>query len=234
MDLIEEWIPNPYLQALALVVGSILVGALLDWLLGKLLKRWAQGTRSHFDDRLIALVHGPVVKTVVLCGVRMAYHRIDEDPARAAMVDRVIGSVILLIWTVFAFRATGLLLRSAADRPEIKVVEERTFPLFDNLSKTIVFAVALWCLISLWHIDAGPWIASAGVAGIALGFAAQDTLSNFFAGIFIIADAPYRVGDYVNLDNGQRGRVERIGIGSWVLRWMLLPSLLRQRGSSDV
>ena len=41
------------------------------------------------------------------------------------------------------------------------------------------------------------WVASAGIVGIAVGFAAKDTLANLFAGIFILMDTPYKVGDMV-------------------------------------
>ena len=63
-------------------------------------------------------------------------------------------------------------------------------------------------------MDATGWVASAGIAGIAIGFAAQDTLANLFAGVFIIADAPYQVGDMINLETGQRGKVVHIGLRS--------------------
>ena len=43
------------------------------------------------------------------------------------------------------------------------------------------------------------WLASAGIVGIAVGFAAKDTLANLFSGVFIMADAPYKIGDYVVL-----------------------------------
>jgi small-conductance mechanosensitive channel len=52
------------------------------------------------------------------------------------------------------------------------------------------------------------------VVGIAVGFAARDTLANLFAGFFIIADAPYKMGDYVVLDSGERGEVTRVGVRS--------------------
>ncbi|GAB5382466.1 MAG: hypothetical protein Alis3KO_38810 [Aliiglaciecola sp.] len=58
------------------------------------------------------------------------------------------------------------------------------------------------------------WLASAGIIGIAVGFAAKDTLANLFSGVFIIADAPYKVGDYVVLDSGERGEITHIGIRS--------------------
>ncbi len=55
----------------------------------------------------------------------------------------------------------------------------------------------------------------AGICGyIAIGFVAKDTLANLFAGVFILADSPYKIGDYVVLDSGERGKVTHIGIRS--------------------
>jgi len=57
-------------------------------------------------------------------------------------------------------------------------------------------------------------LASAGVIGIVVGLAAKDTLANFFSGIFIMADAPYKEHDYIILDSGERGYVTSIGLRS--------------------
>jgi hypothetical protein len=69
-------------------------------------------------------------------------------------------------------------------------------------------------LLMVWDINPTAWLASAGVIGIAVGFAARDTLANLFAGFFIIADAPYKLGDYIVLDSGDRGEVTKVGIRS--------------------
>ena len=50
--------------------------------------------------------------------------------------------------------------------------------------------------------------------GLVIGFAAKDTLGNLFAGVFIVADAPYRMGDYIVMDDGVRGAVTHIGLRS--------------------
>ena len=65
---------------------------------------------------------------------------------------------------------------------------------------------------AVWKIPLTSWLASAGVLGIAVGFAAKDTLSNLFSGIFIVADTPYKVGDFVVLDNQIRGQIMEIGM----------------------
>ncbi len=72
----------------------------------------------------------------------------------------------------------------------------------------------LYFLFLAWHIDPTSWVASAGIVGIAVGFAAKDTLSNLFAGIFIVADAPYKIGDYVIIDGTLRGEITDIGMRS--------------------
>ena len=65
-----------------------------------------------------------------------------------------------------------------------------------------------------WNINVTAIVASAGILSVAIGFAAKDTLGNLFAGIFIMADSPYKEGDYINLDTGERGYVNDIGIRS--------------------
>ena len=59
-----------------------------------------------------------------------------------------------------------------------------------------------------------PLLASAGIAGIIIGLAAKDTLGNFFGGISLSLDWPFKRGDYIVLNSGERGRVVDIGLRS--------------------
>ncbi|MDG5776127.1 mechanosensitive ion channel family protein [Haloarculaceae archaeon H-GB2-1] len=63
-----------------------------------------------------------------------------------------------------------------------------------------------------------PLLASAGVLGIVVGLAARDTIANFFGSIALYFDGTYKVGDYIVLESGERGRVEDISIRSTVIR----------------
>ena len=78
----------------------------------------------------------------------------------------------------------------------------------------MVVAGFLYFACIAWHVPLTSWLTSAGIVGIAVGFAAKDTLANLFAGIFIVADAPYEIGDFVVLDNRIRGVVVDIGAGA--------------------
>src|ERR1700741_612886 len=82
----------------------------------------------------------------------------------------------------------------------------------------IVVCVALF-RESVSQADAllAPLFASAGIIGVALGFGAQSVVKDFLAGLFVIGENQYRVGDIVNIE-GHTGTVERIGNRSTVIR----------------
>ena len=87
-------------------------------------------------------------------------------------------------------------------------------PLFDNLAKIAIFGIATYTILSIWEADISGLLAAGGIVGLAVGFAAKDTLANLFSGVFIMADAPYKIGDYVVLESGERGEITHIGIRS--------------------
>jgi len=213
--LLEPLSGNAWVLAAAALVASVIVAKLADLILGQTLKALAGRTSTLFDDRLIELLHRPVIQTVVFFGVLVALAFLEPGAATTSFVTRLVWSVIALVWTVFVLRASNSLLRGVSEHDSVlHIIEPRTFPLFSNLAKVIILALSTWCLISIWGANMTGWLASAGVVGLAIGFAAQDTLSNLFAGVFVIADAPFRVGDYIVLDTGDRGRVVNIGLRS--------------------
>ncbi len=77
--------------------------------------------------------------------------------------------------------------------------------LLHNVLKIVLVALTVYFLFIAWQIDVTAWLASAGIVGLALSFAAKDTLSNLFAGVSIIMDAPYKTGDFIILETGERG-----------------------------
>jgi MscS family membrane protein len=87
-------------------------------------------------------------------------------------------------------------------------------PLIENVWKVVIIAACFMLILSLWKVSITPLLASAGIMGAAVAFAAKDTIANFFGGISIFVDRPYKIGDYIVLDQGERGEVVEIGIRS--------------------
>lgn len=202
-------------RALAPVLLGLVVGWIVSRIVSRLLSPLAARTSTQVDDELIAVVPRPIFLSGLLAGIWVATLWAGAGPALTVLVRRMLASVAVLIWTSFVVRASFIFLEAlgrAQDR--IGFVQPRTLPLLENASKILIWGGSVYFLFLVWGIDVAGWLAAAGVIGIAVGFAAKDTLANLFSGIFILADAPYKVGDFVNLENGARGQVTHVGLRS--------------------
>jgi len=205
----------PYIKALIVFLLSLAIAKVVTMMVSRVLLRIAHKTNNTLDNRIIILIHRPLLWSVILIGSLAALHLL-ELPANAYDIARsLVGSILIFLWSLFVLQLLRSVLRTLSQsNREQSLIRNQTLPLFDNLVIIVVVTVTIYLLFEAWGIDMTAWIASAGIVGIAVGFAAKDTLANLFSGVFIMADAPYKIGDYIVLDSGQRGQVTHIGIRS--------------------
>ena len=139
-------------------------------------------------------------------------------------VSIVIGAVIVYyLGRIFITWAIRYAIHSTAKhrswhRKDIEKRENTLTQLIRSFWRiTIIAYIAAMVASKLFYFDLSPLFASAGIIGVALGFGAQSLVKDFLAGIFIIAENQYRVGDIVDV-MGASGTVERVGTRSTVLR----------------
>ena len=205
----------PLLLVLMMLIISYGVGKAIQWLLHTILTKAAQRTKSDLDDRLVHNLTSPVVQTAVILALAATVHAFGFGDAVEWVLTRLLFTILLFLWGRAWFKATSLAISAMArDGQHFKLFQPRTRPLFEMGIKVVLFSFLVWFFMALWNIDGTAWLASAGVIGIAVGFAAKDTLANLISGISIIADAPYKIGDYVVLDTGERGVVTELGMRS--------------------
>lgn len=180
-----------------------------------LVVRLAGKTKGDIDDRIVDEVKGPIFTTVVLLGLMLAIAVSTKEMGWMRYAAPVIVSLIILIWIRTALALSSLIITAISRDPShFKKIDVRTEPLLIIASKLLILLIGSYILLEIWGINPVGLLASAGIVGIAVGFAAKDTLANLFSGVFILADRPYKLGDYVNLDGGERGKVTHIGIRS--------------------
>jgi small-conductance mechanosensitive channel len=206
---------HPLLLVLFLVVLGYLVGKGLQWVMLQLMERLTRRTKSDLDDRLIRYLTKPVVQTTVIVALVAAVKSFGFDDAADRFLVRTLFTFLMLLWGRAWFHATTLIIGvMARDASRFPAFQPRTRPLFEMGVKLVLLSIFIWLFMALWDIDGTAWLASAGVIGIAVGFAAKDTLANLISGVSIIADAPYKIGDYIVLDTGERGVVTELGMRS--------------------
>lgn len=222
-----EWLPASllgtweflaaYPPALALVV--LVIGLAMSIVGRAIVLHWGgkltSGVDHGLDTRLLRIVANVAALTVAYIAAVLAIQVVGFSDRIEDILINVLLSLLILRLIKSGLRAghVGLEILSRV-RDRFDVIEARTLPLFELLLTLIVVGAAAYALLIIWDIDPTAWLASAGVIGIAVGFAARDTLANLFAGFFIIADAPYKLGDYIVLDGGERGEVTKVGIRS--------------------
>jgi small-conductance mechanosensitive channel len=215
-DVIQFWGELPPLaQSALIIVLSIIAAKLSDWILTSLAGRWAKKTKNSLDDEFIALMHRPVFLVVLLLGLDLASQKVGLNESLLFTTRSCLQTIAIFIICSFMIRSSRLILDSISRRnDQYQMVQPRTLPLYYNISLLVIIGAAVYFMFIAWEIDPTAWLASAGIIGLALSFAAKDSLANLFAGAFILADSPYKLGDYIILDSGERGRVTNIGLRS--------------------
>ena len=213
--ILEIFQGRPWIQSALIVIAAITAAYLLTAIIQRGVLRAVNKTRFQLGGEVISNLHQPVFYSILMVGFAIALLVSPLDGRVESASVSLLKTANIFIWTAFFIRLSSILLRATARHPQRQqLVNPQSLPLFKNLAFLIIFAIAFYLAFQVWGVDMTAWLASAGVVAIAIGFAAKDTLSNFIAGIFILAEAPYKIGDYIVLDTGERGEITEIGIRS--------------------
>ncbi|ART79394.1 mechanosensitive ion channel family protein [Oceanisphaera avium] len=187
----------------------ILVFAALYWALAALLKwtmiRWEYGTRFMVAVRLVLRYLFILVLMVAL----LAQYGASDVVLKAAARAGLMALSIYIVWLLLSRALASNLSRHHIDSSLEQLCK-------NSLSVTLI---TLGCITVLaqFGFDVVSIIAGLGIVGIAVGFAAQSTLANFIAGITLLIERPFRIGDWVKI-HGEEGRVVRIAFRTTWLR----------------
>jgi small-conductance mechanosensitive channel len=198
-------------ETLALIAGAWVFHVVV---IGRL-KKWAGRTATTLDDGIVALL-GSAIRPLLVLGVLAGVVNMLEPPARLLKVsNRIISLAVLIIALYYISRLCQLLLQAWINRaPEREsVADPARFIVkiaFAGLAAMIVLDNLGISLTAVWT--------TLGVGSVAVALALQDTLSNFFSGVYLRLDRPVRVGDFVKLEDNHEGFVIAMGWRSTRIR----------------
>ncbi len=129
-------------------------------------------------------------------------------------VPRILTAIIILVIGYVSYRILDALLIKALDKAK---VERAIAELFTSIVKYVIIVLAVIMAADQVGVKIMPLLGGLGIAGIAIGFAAKDTLSNMIAGIIILWDKPFRVGDMVEIADTY-GKITKVTLRSTRMR----------------
>jgi small-conductance mechanosensitive channel len=214
------------MTALLLIVSillfSFVAGLTIHLLFTYVFRILVGHTRNLIDDVIIKTLQTPLILTTVISGVYISLTFINASYLGLFADIASTAWVIIWGWTISRIiKIVADALHSKYHRSADSTVDE-LIPIAGNVIIIGIVLLSGLIILAIWNIDITPAmtsiLASAGLLGLALGFAAKETIGNFFGGMAVLFDKPYQLGDYVIIDNVHRGEVIQIGMRSTKIR----------------
>jgi len=227
VNVIEKWLTNylsigsqsAWLVVVFVIIFMTLLCAFFARVFFNRLQAQLLKTKNHWDDILLSAVRRPIIFMIWLLGGSLAIFSgslVVSDASSQLLMSlmapvRKVGAILLIAW--FFIRFIRLAELKLVDPVGIDTsLDHTTVSAFGKLLRlSIIITVSLVVLQSLGYSVSGV-LAFGGIGGIAVGFAAKDLLANFFGGLMIYMDRPFKVGDWIRSpDKNIEGVVEDIG-----------------------
>lgn len=222
-----------YLICFGIILLAVIGAKILYWLSQNVLKKFTSKTKTKIDDIIVDKLEEPLVFGLVLGVAWYAVNQLNYELSElrpsdikegvTEMYSRSRHFVNHLFAFLVAINITWLVIRlidAIIEEYVIPIAERSDTSLDDQLMPVIRkgFKLVFWSIGLVVALDnagynVGAIIAGLGIGGLAFALAAQDTIKNFFGGIMIFADRPFKMGERIKI-NGVDGFVKEIGIRS--------------------
>ena len=205
------------LFAVATIIAGLAVAGIARMVV-RWLEKFAETTETKWDDIIVAAIGTPVQVGIVAISIYIALKDFDIIPAQYAWVlsDKVLNSIYILLGTWIASSLLHDIIRiygrELAEMTEGDT-DDRIIDLLELAVRYVVWFAGIMLVFVNLEINITPFLAGAGIAGLALALAAQDLISNFFGGAIITVDKPFKIGDRIEVDT-YYGDVMSIGTRS--------------------
>lgn len=185
------------------------------------IERFASRTSSKLDDILLGALNLPLVLLIFVSGF-VIIERIAPLPTESELIKYLLVALkttTVLAIIIFLDKLLNNLIQVYSRQVDIL---KTSGGVARGFVRIIVIALGLLILLDSFGVSITPLLASLGIGSLAVALALQPTLENFFSGIQIVIDKPVKVGQFIKLDSGEEGYVEKIG---WRSTWVrMLPN----------
>jgi MscS family membrane protein len=204
-----------------IALGCIVIAFVLQTPITWIVMAWLRGLAKKFpndwlDAVMVESLRAPIRMTPLWIGLAAANEMIKFPPRQEAFADHVVLSLgaALFFWALI--RAIQPLSRHLS-RLEGTLTRPMINWMISGLT-ILVLIIAVASVLSIWGIQIGGILAGLGIFGAAVALGAQDLFKNLIAGILILTEKRFDIGDWILQNNVIEGEVERIGFRSTLVR----------------
>ena len=190
-----------------IVLGALTVGIIADRLIRRYIRHHLAVDESTWKYVLIRSMHGVPIFFSFIIGLYWAIDAVEISPTLTKMLSYVLfTSNVISITRVIARTVDGVVTmyfeRTNKELPKTT--------LLNTILIGVIYVMGVLVILQYYGISIAPILTAAGVGGMAVALALQETLANIFAGLHLILSKQIRIGDYIRLGTGEEGRVTDI------------------------
>ncbi|MDO8998578.1 MAG: mechanosensitive ion channel family protein [Bacteroidota bacterium] len=204
-----------YLYVFLFSLFGLFIGFLIEKIFISRIQIFAVKTKWKFDDIIISSLNKLITIWFFVLAFSISANRLIDNSSVLSFSNKTTFAIFILTVSIFTGRVLikFIKLKTAdvsGNSPSTSIIQ--------NIIRVIVFLIGIMLILRAFGISIAPILTALGVGGLAVALALQETLSNLFAGIQIIASKKIRNGDYIKLDSGQEGYVMDITWRNTIIR----------------
>ncbi len=191
-----------------ILAASVLIAWLITWVLGRVRRRIEERRKATSTPDILRSISKPVFVLVTVQGFLLALRSLSYLEPWYPYITGVAAAVAIVLVTHILAVIIRPWLNWYMCRREVR---PGLTQLTNQVTTALIYIIGLLVLLQSFGIAISPILAGLGIGGLAIALALQPTLSNFLAGAQLVFDRTFHIGDYIELDTGERGFVQHVG-----------------------
>ncbi len=230
MNFLEPWlsqlqVEGPLLVALtsiSMFVTAVVLAFVFNKVAYPVVLKFTNFTPTNLDVRLVQAFRRPLTLGILVAGLYFCLVLpLELTHTLRHFIDRAAG-ILGLILGIFALTAAVSNLfqwySEEVSPHTATTLDDRLMPMLRRFAMALTYGLGFLLVLDLLNVNISPLIAGLGLGGLAVALALQPTLSNLFAGTYVMTEGVVSQGDYIELDSGVAGYVIDVGWRSTRLR----------------
>ena len=213
LDRLDPALATFFTTALAWIGICLLAYLVLTYVL----KAIARRLPGEIEDSLLAILRKPIIILIVAYGVVDTLGTLSLQPGLMAFLEKLLQTTFILVVLYLLWRLIKDVItyygKGWAQKTESKI-DDNLIPILNIFGPLAIVVIGVLMVLPMWGLDISSALVGAGVIGLVLGLALQDSLSNLFSGMSLVVEAAYRNGDLLQLEDGSVCEVEEMGLRS--------------------
>ncbi|SDI64844.1 mechanosensitive ion channel family protein [Natribacillus halophilus] len=216
---LEAWPWLHYVVAAFIVLLFLVLRKLFTRIIFAIVKKISRHGKSPFLENLLYAFEKPMRMLIVVLGVYFAIVYLSPQPDVMVVVNRLLRTflIVFLGWGFFNFSGTSSDLFTRLGRKIDDDKDSMLIPFISRVLRGLIIVLMFTVIAMEWDYDINGFIAGLGLGGLAFALAAQDTIANFFGGVILVTEQPFKKGDWIETSTVE-GVVEDIAFRSTKVR----------------